>query len=75
MNLNEKFAELSYVETWHNILPLTGVVGGANCRETKAVVVGDDNSRVTSGNYDSHQHPVWSSESKAILKIAESVWL
>jgi len=71
----KKIAELSYVETWHNIIPLTDVVGGDNCRETKADVVGDDNSRVTSVNYDNHQHPVWSSQSKAILKIAESVWL
>ena len=60
--------------TWHNFLPLTDVVGGENCQEAKADVVGDNNRRVSFGNYDSHEHPVWSSESKAILKIAESVW-
>jgi len=60
---------------WYNFLTLADVVGGENCLKTKADVVGDDNSRVSSGNYDSHKHPVWSFESKAILKIAESVWL
>jgi len=54
---------------------MADVVGCENCRKTKADVDGDDNSRVSSGNYDKHQHPVWSSESKAIVKIAESVWL
>jgi len=52
------------MSAWHNFLPLRDVVGGENCRKTKADVVGDDN---TYGNYDSHQHPVWSSESKAIV--------
>jgi len=60
---------------WCNFLPLTDEVGCENCRKTKANVVGDDDSRVSFGNYDSHHHPVWSSESKSILKIAESVWL
>jgi len=52
------------MSAWHNFLPLRDVVGGENCRKTKTDVVGDDN---TYGNYDSHQHPVWSSESKAIV--------
>jgi len=51
----------------NNFLPLIAVVGGENCRTTKADVVGDDNGRVSSGNYDSYQHLVWSSESKAII--------